>query len=118
MLKFAAAALDPASPIGPAMTTAIGVRAQTGNPRSEQALGWQVFHPEPGRDIVMHGGGTGGFRTHLALEPAKARALAGRLAKSMPGRIAASGPPAARASPRPDRPWPGVEQDTTRFLLR
>jgi serine-type D-Ala-D-Ala carboxypeptidase/endopeptidase len=75
MLKFAAAALDPASPIGPAMTTALGVRAQTGSQLSEQALGWQVFHPEPGREIVMHGGGTGGFRTHLALEPAKARAV-------------------------------------------
>ena len=75
MLEFAAAALDPDSPIGPAMKTTLGVREEMGNERAEQALGWQVIHPEPGREIVMHGGGTGGFRTHLALEPSTATAV-------------------------------------------
>ena len=32
-------------------------------------LGWQVQSYE-GRTLVMHGGGTGGYATHLALEPA------------------------------------------------
>ena len=74
MLTFAAAALDPGSPIGPAMAATLGIREKTGTDRVEQALGWQVVHPEPGREIVTHGGGTGGFRTHLALEPSSGRA--------------------------------------------
>jgi CubicO group peptidase (beta-lactamase class C family) len=75
MLKFAAAALDPASPIGPAMATALSVRRETGMPQAEQALGWQVGHPEAGREILIHNGGTGGFRSVLVLEPAKGTAV-------------------------------------------
>lgn len=75
MLEFAAAALDPDSPIGPAMRTAMSVRRATGNSRIEQALGWLVVHPEPGREVLQHGGGTGGFRTNLALEPSSGRAV-------------------------------------------
>lgn len=75
MLKFAAAVLDPASPIGDAMKTALSVREDMGNERAEQALGWQVVHPEPGREVIQHGGGTGGFRTHLVLEPSTGRAV-------------------------------------------
>jgi D-alanyl-D-alanine-carboxypeptidase/D-alanyl-D-alanine-endopeptidase len=75
MLKFAAAALDPTSPIAAAMRTALSIRRDTGNPSVEQALGWQVVHPEPGRELVMHGGGTGGYRSHLALEPSSGRAV-------------------------------------------
>jgi CubicO group peptidase (beta-lactamase class C family) len=74
MLKFAAAALDPQSPIGPAMATALATRVDSGSPNTEQALGWQVWHPEPERTVVMHNGGTGGFRSALALEPDKRRA--------------------------------------------
>ena len=74
MLRFAAAALDPQSPIGPAMATTLANRVDGGNPRAEQALGWQVVHPEPGRDLLIHNGGTGGFRSALALEPDKGRA--------------------------------------------
>jgi hypothetical protein len=43
--------------------------------RTEQALGWQVFHPEPGREVLIHNGGTGGYRSALALEPAKGSAV-------------------------------------------
>lgn len=75
MLKFAAAALDPQSPIGPAMKTALANRVDTGDPRFQQALGWQVGHPEDGREVVIHNGGTGGFRSALALEPAKQRGV-------------------------------------------
>jgi D-alanyl-D-alanine-carboxypeptidase/D-alanyl-D-alanine-endopeptidase len=75
MLKFAAAALDPASPIAGAMRTALSVRRETGSANVEQALGWQVVHPEAGRELIMHGGGTGGYRSHLALEPSSGRAV-------------------------------------------
>lgn len=75
MLTFAAALLDPDSPLGPALKTTLSVRKDTGNARAEQALGWQVIQPEPGREVIMHGGGTGGYRSHLVLEPATGRAV-------------------------------------------
>lgn len=75
MLAFAGALLDPGSPIAPAMKTALAVRAPGLSPNVEQALGWIVMHPEPGRDLLLHDGGTGGFRSLLALEPAKGRAV-------------------------------------------
>jgi CubicO group peptidase (beta-lactamase class C family) len=74
MLTFAQAALDPKSPIAPAMRTALSVRAPGAHERVEQALGWVVLHPGPGRELLLHDGGTGGFRSVLALEPAKGRA--------------------------------------------
>jgi CubicO group peptidase (beta-lactamase class C family) len=119
MLKFAAAALDPGSPIGPAMTLAVGVREATGNDRVEQALGWQVFHPEPGREIVMHGGGTGGFRSHLALEPSTGRAVVA-LANSAVEPSAADlathvlvGSPVAPTPPVPPPPAAVVRSEVT-----
>lgn len=75
MLKLAAALLDSASSVGSAMRTALSVRRDTGNPRAEQALGWQVVHPEPGREVLMHNGGTGGYRSALVLEPSKGSAV-------------------------------------------
>lgn len=75
MLAFAAAALDPQSPIAPAMELMTSVRRTGPTPDTEQVLGWQLSHPEAGRDILMHNGGTGGYRSALALEPAKKRAV-------------------------------------------
>lgn len=75
MLKFAAAVLDADSPLGAAMKTTLSVRREMGNARSEQALGWMVTHPEPGREILMHNGGTGGYRATLVLDPAKETAI-------------------------------------------
>jgi hypothetical protein len=57
------------------MATALATRVDSGNPRAQQALGWQVVHPEPGREVIEHGGGTGGYRAHLALEPSTGRAV-------------------------------------------
>jgi CubicO group peptidase (beta-lactamase class C family) len=74
MLKFAAAVLDPQSPIAPAIKIALSEPLKTNSPRVEQALGWQVLHPEPGREVLMHNGGTGGYRSALVLEPAKGTA--------------------------------------------
>jgi serine-type D-Ala-D-Ala carboxypeptidase/endopeptidase len=33
-----------------------------------------LFHPAPGRDVLIHNGGTGGYRSALAIEPAKGHA--------------------------------------------
>jgi CubicO group peptidase (beta-lactamase class C family) len=74
MLAFAAAMLDPGSPLAPALKTALAERFDLGDPRVEQALGWQVMHPAPGRDVLLHNGGTGGYRSALAIEPASGRA--------------------------------------------
>jgi serine-type D-Ala-D-Ala carboxypeptidase/endopeptidase len=113
MLKFAAAALDPDSPIGPAMKLTLDIREAIGTERAEQALGWQVGHPEPGREIVAHGGGTGGFRTQLVIEPSAGRAVialansgaepsAGDLAAHvLIGSQVAPTPPVPPAPPRP-----------------
>jgi hypothetical protein len=75
MLKLAAATLDPDSPIAPMVGTALASRAPGGSDRNEQALGWVVLHPAPGRDILLHDGGTGGYRSLIAIEPAKGRAV-------------------------------------------
>jgi CubicO group peptidase (beta-lactamase class C family) len=74
MLKFAAAALDPQSPIGPAMKTALAVRVP-GNAGYEQALGWQVGKQGAGGELLVHNGGTGAFRSVIALRPAQGIAV-------------------------------------------
>ncbi len=75
MLKLAAAVLDRDSPIARAVEVTLAERHDTGQPGAEQALGWQVVHPEPGRDVVFHNGGTGGYRSALAIEPATGRTV-------------------------------------------
>lgn len=74
MLIFAKALLDPASPIAPALKTALSVRTPGENAVTEQALGWLVRRP-PGRELLMHNGASYGFRSILVLEPAKGRAV-------------------------------------------
>ena len=63
MLMFLDAALDPASPIAAMMALA-----------SSEKLGWMPANP-PSGEMLHHGGGTGGFRTHMALQPATGRAI-------------------------------------------
>jgi CubicO group peptidase (beta-lactamase class C family) len=75
MLKFAAAVLDPDSPIAPAMKVALAERRRSSNASVEQALGWEVVHPAPARDLLFHNGATGGYRAALVLEPAKGTAI-------------------------------------------
>ena len=75
MLTFAAAVLDPNSPIAAASATALSVRVPGSGAQTEQALGWVVRHPGPGREVLLHDGGTGGYRTVFAIEPAKGRAV-------------------------------------------
>jgi hypothetical protein len=44
-------------------------------PAVDQALGFEIMHLPPNREIVMHGGQTGGYQTTLMLEPTKGRAV-------------------------------------------
>lgn len=74
MLIFARALLDPASPVAPALQTALSVRTP-GENRFEQALGWLVRRL-PGRELLMHNGQSLGFSSVLILEPAMGRAVA------------------------------------------
>jgi CubicO group peptidase (beta-lactamase class C family) len=114
MLKFAAAVLDPKSPIAPAMTIALADPLETDNPRLEQGLGWQVVHPEPGRTVLMHNGGTGGYRSALVLEPSKGTAvvvLANSAAEPSATDLAVHllvGSPVAPTPPIPPAPAPQV----------
>jgi D-alanyl-D-alanine-carboxypeptidase/D-alanyl-D-alanine-endopeptidase len=116
MLTFAQAALDPKSPIAPAMRTALAMRVPGVNARIQQALGWVVMHPEPGRELLLHDGGTGGFRSVLALEPAKGRAAvvlinsAGEPAAADLGLHIVVGMPVESTPPVPPAPPPPVKR--------
>ena len=73
MLNFAKAVLDPQSPIAAAVKRALSVRVPEVL-SVEQALGWEVAHPAPFRELLEHGGATNGYRAMLVIEPAKGRA--------------------------------------------
>lgn len=73
MLKFAAAALR-AGPLQEALALAMQPRASAGQPALRIGLGWVSLGA--GADtIVMHNGGTAGFRTFLGITPASGRAV-------------------------------------------
>lgn len=111
MLTFARAVLDPASPIAAAVKTTLSVRAPTGDPNTEQALGWQVVNAR-GHPIVTHSGQTGGYQTVLMLEPATNRAvvaLSNSQAQPAPDGLALHvllGAPVAPTPPVPPAPPP------------
>lgn len=73
MLTFLAATLDPDSPIGEAMQLTVSERYGTEN-GPQYGLGWMLAGAPSGM-AYHHGGGTGGFRTHMALQPEHQRAV-------------------------------------------
>ncbi|HEY7807706.1 MAG TPA: serine hydrolase [Croceibacterium sp.] len=73
MLKFLAAALDPKSPIARHMTLMLSDRRQGAGYTA--ALGWIVLEP-PSGEVLWHDGGTGGFRSNMALQRKTGRAVA------------------------------------------
>jgi len=73
MLKFLAAALDPKSKIAPLMALTLSDRRKD-NPRVPTALGWSVLGAPTG-EVLMKDGGTGGFRSDMALQSATGRAV-------------------------------------------
>jgi CubicO group peptidase (beta-lactamase class C family) len=73
MLKFLAAALDPRSKIAPEVKLLLSDRRKT-NVGYIAALGWLVLEP-PSGEVVWHDGGTGGFRSNMALQRKTGRAV-------------------------------------------
>ena len=53
MLTFATAAIDPNSPIGPAIKTMLSVRISTRDPQVEQALGWEVVSADAAAGTLL-----------------------------------------------------------------
>jgi D-alanyl-D-alanine-carboxypeptidase/D-alanyl-D-alanine-endopeptidase len=75
MLKFADANLHPErGPLERAMAFAQRVRAPTDVPLVSIGLNWLTMYADDDT-IVWHNGGTGGFRTFIALEPSRRRAV-------------------------------------------
>ena len=116
MLTFAAAILDPNSPIAAASATALAERVPGSGPGTAQALGWVVRSPGPGREVLLHDGGTGGYRTLLAIEPAKGRAVVALVnSAAEPGAADLGlhvlvGSPMPPTPPPPPAPPPRVER--------
>lgn len=75
MLIFVGAALDPKSPLAPAMKLATAERWPLGASGMSIGLGWIINQPETGRETLFHNGGTGGFRAAMVLEPARGSAV-------------------------------------------
>lgn len=60
------------SPLAPAMKAMLAKRWPGASPRAAIGLGWMVL-TTPSGEIVFHDGGTGGFRTAMAYDPARRR---------------------------------------------
>lgn len=58
------------SPLAKALETTLSVRRPTDDPGSETALGWLVSG-DGDSQAILHDGGTGGYRSFLAIMPAK-----------------------------------------------
>jgi serine-type D-Ala-D-Ala carboxypeptidase/endopeptidase len=74
MLRFASAAVRDTTPLGASIRLAMQPRVQTGNPSSMIGLGWHRLDSN-GDTLVLHNGGTGGFRTFLGIGAADGRAV-------------------------------------------
>ena len=72
LLRFLAANLGhAASPLSPAMESMLAVRRPTDNPSLQIALGWHVLRSPGGKEIAWHNGGTGGYRSFMAINRAE-----------------------------------------------
>lgn len=72
MLTFAAAAMRGEGPLKAAFARMLALR-RPGQAGSEQAAGWIVMKPM-GAEVLIHDGGTHGFRSALMIDPAAKRA--------------------------------------------
>lgn len=115
MLKFLTAALDPASPIAPAMALTLSDRLGQSE-QSQTALGWMIFEAPTG-EVLQHGGGTGGFRSFMALQPDTGRAVVGLTNSAVEPAAqdivlyTLAGAPVAYALPVPEAPVPPPERE-------
>jgi serine-type D-Ala-D-Ala carboxypeptidase/endopeptidase len=72
LLRFLAANLGyTPSPLAPAMASMLAVRRPTDNPSQQIALGWHVLRSPGGKEIAWHNGGTGGYRSFMAINRAE-----------------------------------------------
>jgi D-alanyl-D-alanine-carboxypeptidase/D-alanyl-D-alanine-endopeptidase len=70
LLTFLSAALRyTPSPLAPAIAATVAERRPTSDPRVEQALAWTIVH-DPAGTFVVHDGGTLGFASSIAWDPA------------------------------------------------
>jgi len=73
MLTFLSAAIGiRQTPLAPAFALMLAQRRPGVAPNVDTGLGWMVAK-SPRGDIIFHDGGTGGFRTSIAFDPAKRR---------------------------------------------
>jgi D-alanyl-D-alanine-carboxypeptidase/D-alanyl-D-alanine-endopeptidase len=70
MLKFLAANLDTVNALSRNMRGAIVAQRPAGNAMMDIGLGWHIRKFTNGKRIVWHNGGTGGYRTVAAFDPA------------------------------------------------
>ena len=79
MLIFARANLDASlskSAMSKALSMALKPRHSTTNAQTRIGLGWHISESKPpGMPIFWHNGGTGGYRSYLAIEPSSGRAV-------------------------------------------
>ncbi len=69
MLRFLDANLElAATPLGRAMAVSHTPQAKAGNDM-QIGLGWFTTHSKDGKEIVWHSGGTGGYRSIIAMDP-------------------------------------------------
>ncbi len=107
MLTFLKATLDPASPIAPAMKLSLAERRE--GPGFAAGLGWMIV-PAPQGEVAGHGGGTGGFRSYMAIQPATDRAVVALTNSAVEPAAqdialhALIGTPIAEAGPVPEAP--------------
>ncbi|RIV88571.1 serine hydrolase, partial [Aurantiacibacter xanthus] len=120
MLTFAEAAMDPASPIAEAMALTLSDRTDQVGTDNQTALGWMIL-PAPGGEVLNHSGGTGGYRSHLAVQPGTRRAVIG-LTNSAAEPSAADlafhaliGSPVAAEAATPAAPAPVPEREEVRL---
>lgn len=69
LLRFLAANLGyEKTPLSAAMSAQVSIRRPTTIPNTEIAYGWHVLNKD-GRSIILHNGGTGGYRTYMGYDP-------------------------------------------------
>jgi D-alanyl-D-alanine-carboxypeptidase/D-alanyl-D-alanine-endopeptidase len=74
MLKFAAAVLDPQSPLKRVFARMTSVKRAIEDSRDQQTLGWGMFKLS-GNEMLGHSGGNFGFESRLVVDTTRKRAV-------------------------------------------
>ena len=72
MLTFAAAVLDPSSPLKASFARMTAVRRPLEDSRTQQALGWSIFRRNQS-ELLGHNGSTFGFESRLVVDTTRKR---------------------------------------------